>query len=102
MADGKDPGKDCVQEMMKALSLFFTRSSSRPRRPIRSKSIGRIQGGRVAKRGIVKGYKGLTGKKVARKGVKVINNKTKGKRKKTLPVSRETLDKEIETFMKSR
>ena len=82
--------------------VIFTRSSSRPRRPIRSKSIGRIQGGRVAKRGIVKGYKGLTGKKVARKGVKVINNKTKGKRKKTLPVSRETLDKEIETFMKSR
>ena len=56
----------------------------------------------MVKRGIVKGYKGLTGKKVARKGVKVINNKTNGKRKKTLPVSRETLDKEIETFMKSR
>ena len=31
-----------------------------------------------------------------------MNNVTRGKKKKTLPVSRETLDKEIETFMKSR
>lgn len=79
-----------------------SRSSSRPRRQTRSRSLGRIRGGRVAKRGVVKGYKGLTGKKVARKGVKVMKNVSKQKKKKTLPVSRETLDKEIETFMKSR
>jgi len=90
------------QNVVTRSELKRSRSSSRPRRQNRSGSLGRIRGGRVAKRGVVKGYKGLTGKKVARKGVKVMNNVAKGKKKKVLPVSRETLDKEIETFMKSR
>lgn len=90
------------QNIVTRSELKRSRCSSRPRRQNRSGSLGRIRGGRVAKGGVVKGYKGLTGKKVARKEVNVKNNVAKGKKKKVLPVSRETLDKEIETFMKSR
>ena len=74
----------------------------------RSQSAGRrggIKGPRVAKKGVVKGYKGLAAKKGNLRGVKkdkkFKNRVVKGK-KKSLPVSRETLDKEIDSFMKSR
>ena len=53
----------------------------------------------------MKGYKGLAAKKGNLRGVKkdkkFKNRVVKGK-KKSLPVSRETLDKEIDSFMKSR
>jgi len=77
------------------------RSSSR--RPVRSRSLGILGGMVIKRRGVVKGYKNQSGKKIARKGSdgNVMKSVKKG-RKKVLPVSRETLDKEIETFMKSR
>ena len=70
----------------------------------RQKSLGRVRAGRVAKRGEVKRYKGQTGNKfaktLARRGVQ--GRKVAQGQRKTLPVSRETLDKEIDSFMKSR
>ena len=60
---------------------------------------------RMVKKGVVRGYKGLAAKKGNLRGVKkdkkFKNRIVKGKQK-SLPVSRETLDKEIDSFMKSR
>merc|ERR1712227_242693 len=63
----------------------------------RSRSLGRFRGGRVVKRGIVRGYKGMTASKSNLRGIR---NDRKFKKdpfaiargkKKSLPVSRETL-----------
>merc|ERR1712105_223004 len=75
------------------------RSASMSRR---SRSLGRFRGGRVAKRGIVRGYKGMAALKSNLRGVRNDRKFKKGPfasarggKKKSLPVSRETLDKEI-------
>jgi len=76
----------------------------------RSLGLGGVRGGRVTKRGVVRGYKqkGGIGKKQPIGGNKkdrkfrVKGGVKKGGKKKPLPVSRETLDKEIDSFMKSR
>jgi len=83
------------------------RSASMSRR--RSRSLGRFRGGRVVKRGIVRGYKGMAASRSNLRGVR--NDRkfkkgpfvsSRGGKKKSLPVSRETLDKEIDSFMKAR
>jgi len=92
-----------------------TRSASMPRNRRsrsqgRSRSLGGVRGGRVTKRGVVRGYKqkGGIGKKQPIGGNKkdrkfrVKGGVRKVGKKKPLPVSRETLDKEIDSFMKSR
>ena len=81
----------------------------------RSQSVGRRgRGGRVvARRGVVRGYKGLAASKKGGGGLRGVRKENKFKRggsvgqggsgkKKNLPVSKETLDMEIDSFMKGR
>ena len=93
--------------------MALSRSASVSRRR-RSQSVGRRgRGGRVvARRGVVRGYKGLAARKGGG-GLRGVRKENKFKRgggvgqggsgkKKNLPVSKETLDMEIDSFMKGR
>jgi len=83
----------------------------RSRSQARNRALGGVRGGRVTKRGVVRGYK-QKGVNIAKKQpirgitkarkIKVKGGGKKIGKKKSLPVSREVLDREIDSFMKSR